>query len=119
MYDINYCVTCMPAGISVDPAPFHISIFSNMPAVTLLSPVTIHHLVIDKIPPGSHLTHIPDLQTESHKDNHQEWTLLLPFDKEPPTVHLGGRLPPVPRSQSNNRGRKFCRAGRTLELILG
>ena len=104
----------MPPGVSINSAPFP-SIF----AITLLSPFTIHHLVIDEIPPGSHLIHIPDLQTESHKDNHQEWSLLLPFDKEPPTVHLGGRLPPVPRSQSNNRGRTFCRAGRTLELILG
>ena len=91
--------------------------FPSVFAVTLLSPVTIHYLVIDEIPPGSHLTHIPDLQ--SHKGNHQEWSLLLPFDKEPPTIHLGGRLPPVPRSRSNNRGRQFCRAGRTLELILG
>ena len=93
--------------------------FPSVFAITLLSPFTIHHLVIDEIPPGSHLTHIPDLQTESHKDNHQERSLLLPFDKQPPTVHLGGRLPPVPRRQSNNRRRTFCRAGRMLELILG
>ena len=74
----------MPPSVSVDAAPFP-SVF----AVTLLSPYTIHHLVIDEILPGSHLTRIPDLQTESHKDNHQEWPLLLSFDKEP-TVHLHG-----------------------------
>ena len=73
--------------------------FPSVFAVTLLLPFTIHHLVIDETPPGSHLTHIPDLQTESHKDNQQEWSLLLPFEKEPPIVHLGGILPPVPRSQ--------------------
>ena len=104
----------MPPTVSVDAAPFP-SVF----AITLLSPVTMHHLVVDEIPPSSHLIHIPELQTESNKDNHQESSLLLPFDKEPSTVHLGARLPPVPRSQSNNRGRTFCRAGRTLELILG
>ena len=114
MYDINHCVTCMPPGVSVDSAPFHLSLLSNMPAVILLSPVTMHHLVIDQIPPVNHLTHIPDLQTGSHKDNHQDPPLLLPFDKESPTVHVGAGLPPVPRSQSSNRGRTFCRVGRSL-----
>ena len=46
--------------------------FPSVFTVTLVSPVTMHHLVIDETPPGSHLTHIPDLHTESHKDNHQE-----------------------------------------------
>ena len=85
----------MPPGVSVDSAPFHLSLLSNMPAVTLLSPLTMHHLVIDVIPPGSHLTHIPDLCTETHKDNHLEKHILLPLDKEPPTVNLRGGLPPV------------------------
>ena len=91
MYN-NYCISCLPSGVSIDSAPFYLSLLSNMPAVNSLAK---HHLVIDEIPPGSHPTHIPDLQTESHKDNYLEKHILLPFDKEPPTVNLRGGLPPV------------------------
>ena len=113
MYNFNYCVIYMPPGVSIDSAPFHMHISSNIPAVTFLSPFPMHHLVINVIPPGSHLTHIPDLQAESHKDNHQKGSLLLLFDKESlasdqQQLHLRDRLPPVPRSYSNNGGRSFC-----------
>ena len=50
----------MPPSVSVDAAPFP-SVF----AITLLSPFIMQHLVVDEIPPGSHLIHIPDLQTKS------------------------------------------------------
>ena len=97
----------MPPSVSMDSAPFHMPISCNMPAVTLLLHFPMYHLVIDEIPPGSHLTHITDLWAEYHRDNYQEQSLLLPFDKESSTVHLRDRLPPVPRSYSINRGRTF------------
>ena len=78
--------------------PLHLSLLSNMPAVTLLIITfnfTMCHLVIDEIPPGRHLSHIPDLYAVNN-DNHQEQPLPLPSDKESPPVHLGGGLPPVP-----------------------
>ena len=50
MYNFNYCVICMPPGVSIDSAPFHMPISSNMTAVTLLSPFPMHHRGIDEIP---------------------------------------------------------------------
>ena len=62
-----------------------------------LSPFAMRHLVIDEIPPGSHLLHIPDLDAESRNVNYQDQSLPSPFDKEStPPVHLGGGLPPIP-----------------------
>ena len=78
----------LQSGVFIDSAPFQLSLLCNMPAVILLSLYVIllwmpvHYLqitsyyapsiVIGEIPTGSHLTHIPDLHAESHKDNHQE-----------------------------------------------
>ena len=96
---LKCCVSCLPPGVSVDSAPpLLLSLLSNMPVVTLLIITfnfTMRHLVIDEIPPGSHLSHIPDLYAVNN-DNHQEQPLPLPSDKESPPVHLGGGLPPVP-----------------------
>ena len=77
----TYHMSCLPPGVSINSVPLHLSLLSNMPAFTLLSPfLTMRHLVIDEIPPSSHLTHIPDLYT-ANSDNHQ---------------HLRGGVPPVP-----------------------
>ena len=51
--------------------------FPSVFAITLLSPFTIHHLVIDEIPPGSHLTHIPDLQTRKLQEQSPEAVPLI------------------------------------------
>ena len=85
-----------------------------MPAVTLLIITfnfTMRHLVIDEILPGSHLRHIPDLYTVNN-DNHQEQPLPLPSDKQSPTVHLGGGLPPV-----LSRLVKKIEEGKFVELV--
>ena len=65
--------------------PLLLSLLSNMPAVTLLIITfnfTMCHLVIDEIPPGSHLSHIPDLYAVNN-DDHQE---------QPPPITIRQRI---------------------------
>ena len=52
--------------------------------------------MLDEIPPGSHLAHIPGLDARTISISNQDQPPPIPSSKEPPSTHLGGGLPPVP-----------------------
>ena len=100
----------MPSGVSVGSAPFPCLCY--YPLVTFYYAPSSDWWDSTWQSPNSH----PDLQTESHKDNHQESPLLLPFDKEPPTVHLEGRLLPVPKASQTIEEAHFVELAECLSL---